>query len=327
MKTRFSLIAVLLLGMVAPPNASATHYTSLYAFGDSLSDIGSNPSAALSIFNLLGGSCDPGHPCPPYFDGRYSNGPVASEYLADLILPGGGQPTNYISFAVSGSTTGIGNYGDGGTATSSGFFGVPGMAQQLGSYLPVAAPGPVDPDALYMVWGGANDFLTEDDPFAAAGRIASYVGDLASIAARTILVPNVPDLSLTPYIQANPGLIPIARGFSLAFNATLASQLDNVSAMFPDTRIIEYDVFALFNDVIADPAAYGFSNVTQACLLVMCANPDEFLFWDDFHPTTRAHAIIASGFTSAVPEPITLLLVALGLAFVGIPKKGKLAIE
>jgi len=316
LKTRFAPVAALLFVLLATSNVSATHYNSLYAFGDSLSDIGSNPSATLSIYNILGGNCDPGHPCPPYFDGRYSNGPVASEYLADAILPGGGQPANYFSFAVSGSTTGIGNFGDGGTASSVGAFGLPGMAQQFGLYFSTA-PTP-DPDALYMVWGGANDFLTLDSPITAAQNVATYVASLAAINAANILVPNIPDLSLTPFINIyNPGLAAVAQGFSLAFNAELASQLDIVSALFPATDIIEYDIFSLFNDVVANPSEYGLANVTDACLLVACSNPNEFLFWDDFHPTTRGHAIIASEFASAVPEPASLVLIFLGLAGIG----------
>ena len=321
LKTKFASVAELLFILLATSNVSATNFNSLYAFGDSLSDIGSNPSAILSIYNILGGNCDPGHPCPPYFDGRYSNGPVASEYLADVILPGGGQPANYFSFAVSGSTTGVGNFGDGGNASAPGAFGLPGMAQQLGLYF--SSTSVADPDALYLVWGGANDFLTVDSPNLAAQNIASYVGGLAAIDAEHILVPNIPDLSLTPFVQLNPSLASLARGFSLAFNAELASQLDIVSALFPATDIIEYDIFSLFNDVVANPSAYGFSNVMQACLLVACSNPDEFLFWDDFHPTTRGHAIIASEFASAVPVPTTLALMGLGLAVIAWQRRRK----
>ena len=310
-------MAALLLLLLATTSVSATQFNSLYAFGDSLSDIGSNPSAILSIYSILGGNCDPSHPCPPYFDGRFSNGPVASEYLADSILPGGGQPANYFSFSVAGSTTGIGNTGDGGTASSVGSSGLPGMAQQLALYRSTA--GAADPNALYVVWGGANDFLTSDSPVSAAQNIASYVGGLASIDAAHILVPNLPDLSLTPYIQMNPALIPIAQFFSLAFNAELAAQLDAVSALFPVTEIIEYDIFSLFNEVVADPSAYGFTNVTEGCLRVTsCSNPDAFLFLDDFHPTTRGHAVVASALSEAVPVPAPLALVLLGMAGIGL---------
>lgn len=208
----------------------------------------------------------------------------------------------------------------GGTVSTPGFAGLPGMAQQFGLYFSTTAVA--DPDALYLVWGGANDFLTFDSPITAAQNMANYVGGLAAINAVSILVPNIPDLSLTPFINVyTPGLAAVAQGFSLAFNAELASQLDIVSGLFPATNIIEYDIFALFNDVVADPPAYGFTDVTNACLLVGCSNPDEFLFWDDFHPTTRGHAIIASELAAAVPAPASLVLICLGLAGIGYQRR------
>ena len=43
-------------------------------------------------------------------------------------------------------------------------------------------------------------------------------------------------------------------------------------------------------------------------------NPDEYLFFDDIHPTTVFHRILAERALAAVPEPGSLVLVALGLA-------------
>jgi phospholipase/lecithinase/hemolysin len=237
------LIATLLLGA----NVWATPFNSMYSFGDSLSDAGSSPSAVLSIYKILGtfygvpGVCDPVHPCPPYVDGHYSNGPIAAEYLANAILPGGANPANFYSFAVSGATSGIGNFGDGGKAGSLGTFGLPGIAQEIGLYNSLSG-GVADPNALYFVWGGANDFLTLDSPFVAAQNIANYVGALAGMGATHILVPNLPDLSLTPFVQG-AGLVPQGHGFSVAFNTTLAGLLDNLSALLPATDIVQFDTF------------------------------------------------------------------------------------
>lgn len=135
MKRRLASCVAFFVFLLAGANVWASAFTGLYAFGDSLSDAGNSPSAVLSIYKLLGNNCDPFHPCPPYYNGRYSNGAVAVEQLAASILPGGGSPANFFNFAVSGSTTGIGNYGDGGTATSAGVYGLPGMVQQMGLYL------------------------------------------------------------------------------------------------------------------------------------------------------------------------------------------------
>ena len=311
-----SALQFLLAGCTAvllSAQAWAMPYSSLYVFGDSLSDAGNSPSAVSSIYKLLGGNCDPGHPCPPYVDGHFTNGQTAAEYLASAILPGGATPANFFSFAISGSTTGIGNYGDGGTATSAGGFGLPGMAQQLGAYS-LASGGFADPTALYFVWGGANDFLTADSPVTAAQNVAQYVAALAAMGARDILVPNLPDLSLTPFVRL-AGLQTVAQAFSTLFNSTLASLLTVLDASSP-ARIIQFDTFAFFNEVVAHPGAFGFSNATDGCLLSgpACSDPAAFVFWDDFHPTTAAHAVIAGAFARAVPEPGSLPLLALTLA-------------
>lgn len=308
-------------GLLLAMHAWATPYSSLYVFGDSLSDIGDSPSARLSIFKLIGG-CDPGHPCPPYVDGHYTNGRTAAEYLASSILPGGATPANFFGYAVSGSTSGSGNYGDGGTAGSPGAYGLPGMAQQFMQFY-AESGGVADPSALYLVWGGNNDLLTADSPVSAAQNVAGYVAGLAAMGARDILVPNLPDLSLTPFARL-AGLQPVAQAFSMLFNSTLASLLTDLDLNSP-ARIFQFDTFAFFNDVVANPGAFGFSNATDGCLLspLACTDPDRFVFWDDFHPTTAAHSLIGSAFARMVPEPGSLLLVLLALAALPGRRRGR----
>ena len=107
---------------------------------------------------------------------------------------------------------------------------------------------------------------------------------------------------------------------SIAFNTGLASALETLEAAFPATAFIPADVFATFNAAVADPAAFGFTNVTDRCLSVdlmsVCASLQAFLFWDGIHPTTHAHAVLAGLFNTALnaalPEPSTILLIAIG---------------
>lgn len=330
MRSSLKFLASACVGLLLGASAWATPYSGLYVFGDSLSDAGSNPSAVVSIYKLLGGACDPGHPCPPYVEGHYSNGPTAAEHLADALLPGGANAGNFFSFAISGSTTGIGNFGDGGSASSAGLYGLPGMAQQLGLYqsmLPMLGEM-ADPNALYFVWGGANDFLTLDLPIAAAQNISNYVGALAGMGASTILVPNLPDLALTPFARTI-GVETQANLFSTMFNATLAQLLTELDAALP-ANIIQFDTFALFNDIVSNPAAFGFTNATDGCLLTLtqtCSNPDDYIFWDDFHPTAAAHARIAGAFDQAVPEPGSLLLLATALVLLACRRRALSQLE
>ncbi len=74
------------------------------------------------------------------------------------------------------------------------------MKQELDMYLRDSA-GAADPGALYFVWGGGNDYLTKDSPVEAAQNIGGYVSTLAAAGARHFLVPNLPDLTLTPSLR------------------------------------------------------------------------------------------------------------------------------
>ena len=106
--------------------------TSVIIYGDSLSDNG----------NLFAATGQPGS---PYYIGRRSNGPVAVEQLAALT------GATLKDYAWVGATTGIGNYGDNGTPTSFGTYGLPGMLTELKatqSQISAYTGG------LFIVWGG-----------------------------------------------------------------------------------------------------------------------------------------------------------------------------
>jgi phospholipase/lecithinase/hemolysin len=145
--------ATFLLGItLAFGQMEAYAFSGLYAFGDSLSDMGSSTDAEMSLNHIIG-FCDPAHPCPPYFEGRISNDQVAIEYVAQAL-----NIANVHGYAVAGSTSGIGNYVDGGSASTSGtgfpFIGIPalpGMKQQLDTFA-THTKGIADPNALYFVW-------------------------------------------------------------------------------------------------------------------------------------------------------------------------------
>jgi phospholipase/lecithinase/hemolysin len=280
----------------------ADPFTSVVVYGDSLSDNG-------NLFAATGGTI----PGPPNFDGRRSNGPVAVEQLA----AGLGVPL--IDFAWDGATTGIGNFADGGTPTSFGAFGLPGMQTELASTAGLL--GPFLSSGLFVVWGGPDDFLAPSplDSFP-SGVIARGVSDLVGIVAtlqglgaQHILVPGIPDLGLTPFFESmGPAFAAEGSAITDAFNAALVSSLPKGAVYF--------NAAALLRQMVADPSSFGFTDVTDPCFngTTVCANPDQFLFWDDFHPTTATDSFVAKAFETAVPEPATIVLLpaALMLCFV-----------
>lgn len=277
--------------------AQASSFSALVVYGDSLSDNG----------NLFAVSGQPGS---PYFQGRRSNGPVAVEYLASAL----GVPL--VDFAWIGATTGIGNYGDGGTPTAAGLFSLPGMQLELATTQ--AFLGPLLSDGLFVVWGGPNDFLSpsaldvtaSDTAARAVGNLVGIVAELKGLGANHILVPGMPDLGLTPYFQ---GLGPVAASqvslLTNAFNSALQATLPD------DVRF--FDTASFGRSVIANPAAFGLTNVTDPCFdgLNLCSDPARYFYFDDFHPTTATAALIAGQFHAAVvPLPPSLLLLLSGVA-------------
>jgi phospholipase/lecithinase/hemolysin len=269
--------------------AHAASFSSVIVYGDSLSDNG----------NLYSYIAYP--PSPPYYNGRFSNGPVAVEQLATML----GVPLH--DFAVGGATSGVGNYVDNGTQTSTGIYGLPGMQSELASTSPFLSALGVS-SSLVVVWGGANDFLTGGSPFTAAANIDAMVAALQGDGAKTILVPGMPDLGLTPFFYGSA----VATGYAQAFNAALLAGLPSGA--------IYYDTFGLLHTIDSNPGAYGFTDTTDACFNntatppTLCSDPSNYLFWDTFHPSTKADTIVAQSFESVVPEPSSLLLMATGLS-------------
>ncbi len=309
LKTTRQLALAMLAALTFAGPAAASSFSNLYIFGDSLSDTG---NAWTAFGNTI--------PLPPYDTGRFSNGPVWVETLAAGL-----------GLSVSPSLLGGNDYAYGGAtvAPSAGQI-FPSLSEQSDIYLNDVG-GAADASALYVIWGGGNDVRSGD----LTGDIDAMVGMVESLAASgatSFLIPNLPDIGLTPE-QLNNGNSAAATATTLQWNADLAAAVDDLVADL-GVSIVLLDVFDLFNQLINDPSSFGFANTNEQCFEGasgvggagdVCANPDEYVFWDGIHPTAAAHEVLggialdALG-VSAVPVPaaLPLLFGALGaLGFVG----------
>jgi phospholipase/lecithinase/hemolysin len=315
----------------------ATSFTNLVVFGDSLSDPGNASALSFGAF--------PGTP-----NGRVSNGPVAAEYLAASFgastikgwaLPVGDPvPAGANNFAVVGARTiGTGNYrvqlnDPPGLGTAFPALAETGVSKQIERYNPAG----FDPDkTLHLLWSAPNDFfagidvqyklgIPVDFPALAEDVVLSlgdHIGALVAKGAKHILVPNMPDLGLTPEALAlGPSFAGLATSLTDGFNAGLDTLLGQAGAQLAPlgVTLYDFDTAGLFRNVVAHPAAFGFSNVTEQCVLSAAAlqsNCAGYFFFNGVHPTTAAHETLAKGFAAAVPEPETYALFALGLVAVG----------
>jgi phospholipase/lecithinase/hemolysin len=271
-------------------------FNQLVIFGDSLSDTGNLSSALGGLF-----------PPPPFFNGRLSNGPLWLEYLAPEL-----GISNIANFAFAGSTSGRTNIA---SLTAGQDLGpLPGVLDQIDLFAgQLAANGipSANPNALYVVWGGANDFLALppqpldaiQSVFASVDNVAQSVITLAGLGAKTIVVPNIPNLAITPVV-AGRDLIPQAAIFSSLFNTLLQGTLGGLESEL-GIDIVQVDVFSLSSAIARRPTEFGFTNATTPLFQALASqpNPDTFVFADDFHPTTAAHRLISDAVKRSLSTP------------------------
>jgi phospholipase/lecithinase/hemolysin len=326
---------------------SAAPYSSVVVFGDSLSDPG---NAAALTARPDGTSFFPPSPFP--YAGRFSNGPTAAEYLAAgygaPVVGGWPDATGANNFAVGGATTGAGNFNafvDSPTGLQAGFPAVAatGMAQQIARY----DPRGLNPDStLFLLWGGPNDFFQgfalsqagvavdyEALVSTAVTHMAGHIQALAGLGATNILVPNMPDLGLTPFATRNgPSFAATATALSDAYNSGLAAVVSGSRTALgaQGVDVFGFDTAGFLRGAVASPFP-GLSNVTDSCLSgglsALGSNCAGYLFFDDVHPTTAGHQLLARQFAmaAAVPEPQTWALLLIGLSALAWRVRGRVA--
>ena len=293
------MVAGLILIMACGTVLAKKSKTDIFVIGDSLSDPG-------NLHTLTGFW----PPSPPYAE-RFSNGPVWIEHFAeetdvsvDNRAYAGAFSGIYVLDGVPISNLNNVQYPD--------LFQdlLPGVSEEIDSLL-ADYPKGLNPKALYVVWVGPNDFvlgLAQPGTLGAvlaqtAANIAEDVCRLGTAGARHFVVGNLTDIGLTPFARAQGPGAPVFISQAIAeFNVALTEVLNNLPSACAETLEI-WDTNQALRDIVSNPASFGLTNTTDACLndmLVPCPNPEEYLFWDSFHPTTSVHEIIADQFSLLV---------------------------
>jgi phospholipase/lecithinase/hemolysin len=290
-----AFLATTLLGTM-PAKSRISSLSNLFSFGDSLSDSGNSKSVSQSAKGFT-------FPLPPYDDGRFSNGPVAVEYLWQIFNPGstafkyslsaGNLGTNY---AIGGSSSGLQNYLELHppviSLSLSNAYSQKGNAWQLDSF--ASQNQTFDPDtSLFSVWYFPNDvfWYNNSTPNSLPGTytgnpgpniappagfsavvgnaINNIVGTITKLAdsygARHFLVPNSALIGNTPEFAGTP-LQDVLNQLSAGFNNSLQINLNLLSSQRPELDIIQFQTDDLQQEILSNPGLFGFTDVTTRCI-------------------------------------------------------------
>jgi phospholipase/lecithinase/hemolysin len=305
MKLLVTLGAFLLSGLV-----QALPLHNIVVFGDSLSDNG-------NLYELMKHQLPQS---PPYYEGRFSNGPVWVEHISASYFPA--SPTDHLlDYAVGGS--GVSEDDEDAVLFT--------LKKQVNDYL-LSHEDKANADDLYVVWIGANNYLGLPSDVAQTlndvnAGIVHSVEVLISKGAKHILLFNIPDLGKTPAATEFDSA-EMMTVFSAQHNEMLYSSFNKLKQSHPQVEWLYFDLATMFSDVIEHPGAYGFTNVSEMCSnavvnevtkksvlnMVASVTPklnkdacDGYLFFDLVHPTAYAHRLIA--------EKVRDLLDASGIEF------------
>ena len=292
---RTMVIAAVFAGCSIAAHAAANSFDAIYVFGDSYSDVG-------NIFLATGGA----KPAAPYYNGRFSNGPIWVDHLAGAY-----------GLTVAPSLAGGTDYAFGGAEVTANIpipgtnESIPSVPAQVALYLQ-QHNGKADPHALYIVTGGGNDILN-----APAGTVPKQLGAeiafglatsvelLERAGARNLLVPNLFDVGKLPDAQ-DSGISSFATATTLVVNQQMSFWL-LLEAFAPQTHIYRSDAYDWLQAVFADSFHFGFNDVTHPCLVVarttsVCSNPYVNLFWDVDHLTIFGHSMLATLAVQAINQ-------------------------
>jgi phospholipase/lecithinase/hemolysin len=303
-------------------------FTAIYAFGDSLSDAG-------NLWNLTQATGTVEPVSPPYYMEHYSiagiatsdgvvfsNGPTWVQDLSLSLGLGTLEPSllGGTDYAFGGAETGPTPQNAGETDLNA--IDLPAQIDTFN-----AEPGKPSPDALYTMWIGSNDILdilgqpTLDaaqqatDVTDAVNNEMNGISELVKAGAENMLVVTVPDLGKTPSMAA-AGQATLASDLSASYNTQLEADLSAFEKTDPSLNLYVLNSYSIIDNAVADPSAYGLTNVTTpvwsgnftsdssgTLAATGQAAQDQYLFWDQVHPTETGHSVIGAAALNVLEQP------------------------
>ncbi|MEY4764953.1 MAG: hypothetical protein RI907_1626 [Pseudomonadota bacterium] len=302
--------------LAAASTAAVADYSRLVVFGDSMSDI----HRLYDYTTKNWGESDPG---PPNYDGRFSDGLVGVEFLAqNLKLP-------LVNYAFAGATSGYDTLlliPMGMLVQVNEYLANPGVvpeASSLSKYVVKPDNPKADPQALHMIWTGPDDFyriligMTPLTGYNVVDNVKLAVKNLYDAGARYFFIPLMPDISMTPSAKLHnlfqPGYIWSAKYCTDQFKKDLTKALSDLRTKYPDAKIMSHDTLGFMREQFAKVQAEG-KNITEPCRtegtwdpvrmgttgVKVCADVNNYVFWDGNHPTAWVNKVLADEWTKYI---------------------------
>lgn len=240
--TFYFIVLFSLLTTCFAKQGSVTSYKQFVFFGDSLSDNGNLFRLDLGFFPKS----------PPYFKGRFSNGYVWSDLLA--------QQTDNIpvlNYAVGGQTA-ILHFPDSYLPLS--------LESSVNSYLVQNSKIP-HKDTLFFIWIGANDYIPDtikdDENFLnhvnnltdqVIEHIEANIEKIMSYGALNFILINLPDISQTPFGSTAETRY-LLKALTEQHNFKLLQLISKLKTTHPDANVQLFDADGLFREALENTQA------------------------------------------------------------------------
>ncbi|MFC3909549.1 GDSL family lysophospholipase PlaA [Legionella dresdenensis] len=301
-------LLIVLFSLLFSSLVAAAPLKNFVVFGDSLSDNG-------NLYNYMQQQVPQS---PPYYEGRFSNGPVWVEQLVESYFPGEGN-SRLLDYAFGGAGISMDdNEDDDGVLFT--------LKREIDAYL-LAHEDKASQDSLFIVWIGANNYLVvPEDPEQTLARVNKGIVDgielLVARGAKHIMVLNLPDLGKSPAAGEYNSREQLTE-LSQRHNEMLLASFEALKKKHKNVDWVYVNANSFLDQVIASPEQYGFNNVTDTCYDIVAEKRtrgsvirmasaiklkpeadscEGYLFFDPVHPTAPAHKLVADVARQALDE-------------------------
>jgi phospholipase/lecithinase/hemolysin len=249
----FTIIFIALSALFSLPSL-ATSIDKIVVFGDSLSDNG-------NVSHIFKGKIPRN---PPYFSGRFSDGVIWIEMVADkLRLNSADQFSDHAFAGAWGS--------DENESDPLSYFT---LSSEIDDYISFEYKDKAsETNHLYVIWIGNNDYLAGNPSLdintatdKTVNAILSGMDTLIEHGATHFLILNITDLGQTPHsVKAGTEIASRRTQLSIAHNAKLAEKLQEKRLSNPNLYIVEVNLMPYFTDLVEHPEKHQLKIVDKPC--------------------------------------------------------------